>query len=97
MLSITDLVNPETYLKILFDEVLIFTPTSFTTFEVVKSRADDNSFWLTSYWYSPTPIDFGSILTNSDKGSWILLPIDTALLFSTAKSGNSSIASFEAE
>ena len=44
MLSITDLVNPETYLKILFDEVLIFTPTSFTTFEVVKSRADDNSF-----------------------------------------------------
>jgi hypothetical protein len=96
MFSITDLVRPETYFKILFDAVLMFTPTSLTTLDVVKSSASVKSCWFTSYWYSPTPIDLGSILTSSDSGSWIRLPIDTALRFSTAKSGNSSIASFDA-
>ena len=39
----------------------------------------------------------GVIFTNSDNGSCNLLPIDIALLFSTVKSGNSSIASLLAE
>ena len=92
----TDFVNPDTYFKILFDAVFIFTPTALTTLDVVKFKASVNWRWLTSCWYSPTPIDLGSILTNSDRGSCNLLPIDTALRFSTAKSGNYSIANFEA-
>ena len=42
--SITDFVSPETYFKILLEAVLMFTPTSFTTLEVVKSKASVNSF-----------------------------------------------------
>ena len=55
-----------------------------------------NSFSGTSCWYNPTPIPSGGILTNSDNGSCNLLPIETALLFSTSKSGNSSIANLDA-
>mgnify|MGYP000484883375 CR=1 FL=1 len=44
-----------------------------------------------------TPIDFGSILTSSARGSCILLAIDVALLCPTSKFGNSSVASLLAE
>ena len=60
-------------------------------------KASLRLLWLTSCWYSPTPILFGSILTSSLSGSSTLLAIDIALLFSTVKSGNSSIASLLAE
>ena len=60
-------------------------------------KASLKLLWLTSCWYSPTPILFGSILTSSLSGSSTLLAIDIALLFSTVKSGNSSIASLLAE
>ena len=74
------------------EAVLILTPTLLTHFVTVKSRDSDNFFWETSCWYWPTPMDFGSILTSSFNGSCSLLAIETALLCSTCKSGNSLIA-----
>ena len=88
ILLITVVVKPDTYFNILDDAVFIFTPTSLTIFETVKSKFSDNSFWLTSCWYSPIPILFGSIFTNSLSGSCTLLPILTALRSCTSKSGN---------
>ena len=87
---------PDTYFNKEDDAVLTFTPTLLTAFETTKSRLSDSFLPATSCWYKPTPIPSGGTLTNSDNGSWSLLPIDTALLFSTAKSGNSSIAILEA-
>ena len=60
-------------------------------------RACSSSFWFTSCWYCPTPIDLGSIFTNSLSGSCTRLPIDTALRSSTWNSGNSFLAISEAE
>ena len=70
----------------------MFTPTLLTALLTTKSKLSFKFFSDTSCWYKPTPIPSGGILTSSDNGSWSLLPILTALLFSTAKSGNSSIA-----
>ena len=92
ILSIDVLVSPEIYFNIEGDAVLILTPTLFTHFVTVKSKDSLSFFWDTSCWYWPTPIDLGSILTSSLSGSWSLLAIDIALLFSTVKSGNSCIA-----
>ena len=62
-----------------------------------KFRDSSNFLGVISCWYSPTPMLLGSIFTSSDNESCSLLPIDIALLFSTVKSGNSLIASFDAE
>ena len=48
-------------------------------------------------WYCPTPMDFGSILTNSASGSISRRAIDTAPRTVTSSSGNSSRATFDAE
>ena len=96
ILSIAVLVRPDIYFNIDGLAVLILTPTLLTHFETVKSSDSPSFFWDTSCWYWPTPIDFGSILTSSFNGSWRRLAIDTALLCSTCKVGNSLIASGEA-
>jgi hypothetical protein len=54
----------------------------------VQRRA--SRVWLTSCWYWPTPIDFGSILTSSASGSCSRRAIDTAPRSDTSRSGNSS-------
>ena len=72
------------------------TPTLLTVLLTTKSKLSANFFCDTSCWYNPTPIPSGGIFTSSASGSCNLLPILTALLFSTAKSGNSSIAIFDA-
>ena len=97
ILSIVFEVKPEIWDKIALDAVFIFTPTLFTTLSTTKSKASVNSFCFTSCWYSPTPIDLGSIFTSSDKGSCNLLPIDIALLSETFNLGNSFIAKSDAE
>ena len=89
--------KPEIYFKIEKDAVLIFTPTKLTIFSTVNFKELSKSLELTSYWYNPTPIPLGSILTNSDKASCILLPIDIADLCDTSRLGNSLIAKLEAE
>ncbi len=60
-------------------------------------RDSSNLFTVTSCWYWPTPIDLGSIFTNSARGSWSLLPMDIAPLTVTSKSGYSFVASSDAE
>ena len=97
ILSIVLEVSPDIWDSISLEAVFIFTPTLFTTLSTVKSRASLSSFCFTSCWYSPTPIDFGSILTSSDKGSWSLLPMEIALLSETFRFGNSFIARLDAE
>ena len=87
---------PETYFNNEGEAVLILTPTLLTVLLTTKSRLSASFFSGTSCWYNPTPIPSGGILTSSANGSCSLLPILTALLFSTAKSGNSSIATLEA-
>ena len=44
---------------------------------------------MTSCWYWPTPMDFGSILTSSASGSCRRRAIDTAPLMDTSSSGSS--------
>ena len=77
--------------------VFKLTPTLFTQRETTSSNSFFNKVWSTSCWYWPTPIDFGSILTNSAKGSCKRLPIETAPRTVTSLSGNSSRAIFDAE
>ena len=96
ILSILGFFIPDTYFKSDADAVFTLTPTLLTAFETTKSKLSDNFLADTSCWYKPTPIPSGGTFTSSDNGSWSLLPIDTALLFSTAKSGNSSIAILDA-
>ena len=60
-------------------------------------RLSVNLFWSTSCWYCPTPIAFGSIFTNSARGSCNLLAIEIAPLKDTLISEYSSVASFDAE
>lgn len=50
-----------------------------------------------SCWYWPTPMDLGSILTSSDKGSMSRRPMDTAPRTVRSRSGNSWRATSEAE
>ena len=89
--------SPDTYVK--SDGVAVFTstPTLFTLSSTTPLKLSESLFWLTSCWYCPTPIDFGSIFTSSASGSWSLLAIDIAPLIDTFISGYSSVASFDAE
>lgn len=97
ILFIEAVVRPEMYFRIKLDAVLMFTPTLFTTLLTVKSNPSVSFLELTSCWYSPTPMLLGSIFTNSDSGSIVRLPILTALLSWTSRSGNSFWASLLAE
>ena len=89
--------SPETYDNNCGDAVFRFTPTILTHDITVKSRDAFNSPWSTSCWYCPTPIDWGTIFTNSARGSISLRPIDTAPRTVTSLSGNSLLASGDAE
>ncbi len=97
MFSALVLFKPETYINNALLAVFTFTPTLLTACVTTKFRLSFNFLGATSCWYWPTPILLGSILTNSDKGSWSRLAIDAADLSSTLKSGNSSLASSLAE
>ena len=97
ILLIIVVVKPDTYFNILLDAVFMFTPTSLTIFETVKSKFSVNFFWSTSCWYSPIPILLGSIFTSSLNGSCTRLPMLTALRSCTSKSGNSFCAYLLAE
>ena len=56
ILSIVFLLKPDIYFKILALAVFKLTPISFTILPTVKDKASLSSFWLTSCWYSPTPM-----------------------------------------
>ena len=75
----------------------MFIPTEFTQRTTTVSSSSLSFVWSTSCWYCPTPIDFGSILTNSAKGSDNRLPIETEPRTVTSKLGNSSRAILLAE
>ena len=89
--------SPLTYVSRWRLAVLRSTPTEFTQLSTVKSRLLRSFVWSTSCWYCPTPILFGSIFTNSARGSISRLPIDTAPRTVTSSIGNSSRAVSEAE
>ena len=91
------LLIPDTYESNDGVAVFISTPTLLTASSTTPVRLSDNFFWLTSCWYWPTPIAFGSIFTNSARGSCSLLAIEIAPLKETFISGYSSVASFDAE
>ena len=88
---------PDIYSRSEAEAVLRSTPTLLTLSSTTPPSVSLNFFWFISCWYWPTPIDLGSILTSSASGSCTLLAIDTALLWFTSKSGNSSVASLLAE
>ena len=79
------------------EAVLTSTPTEFTASSTTESSPEASIAWLTSCWYWPTPMDFGSILTSSASGSCSRRAMDTAPRSETSMSGNSSAASSEAE
>ena len=61
--------KPETRVKRGTLAVLRSTPTAFTQSSTTASNVLASWLWLTSCWYCPTPMDLGSILTSSAKGS----------------------------
>lgn len=65
------------YLKIHSDAVLISTPTKLVHSDTTSSNVALNCFSGRSCWYIPTPRCFGSILTNSARGSCNLRANDT--------------------
>ncbi len=77
--------------------VLTSTPTPFTQSSITSFSDRASRDWLTSCWYWPTPIAFGSILTSSASGSCRRRAIDTAPRRLTSRSGNSFAASADAE
>ncbi len=77
--------------------VFTSTPTAFTQSSTTASRERDIFTWLTSCWYWPTPIDFGSIFTSSASGSCRRRAMDTAPRNDTSRSGNSRAAISDAE
>ena len=79
------------------DAVLRSTPTPLTASSTTASKVRARCVWLTSCWYWPTPMDFGSIFTSSASGSCRRRAMDTAPRRETSMSGNSSAASWDAE
>ena len=90
-------VTPATRVSKGIDAVFTSTPTAFTASSTTASRVFASALWFTSCWYCPTPMDFGSIFTNSASGSCSRRAIDTAPRNDTSISGNSFAATSEAE
>ena len=67
---------PATCVSSAADAVLTSTPTRLTVVSTTPSSCSAKRFWLTSCWYSPIPIAFGSILTSSASGSSTRRAID---------------------
>ena len=80
-----------------FDAVLMLTPTLLTQLSTTEARRARSFVWSTLCWYCPTPIDRGSILTSSERGSISRRPMLTAPRTVTSQSGNSSRATADAE
>ena len=59
--------KPDTRASSGADAVLMSTPTALTQSSTVASSDRASARWFTSCWYCPTPIDLGSIFTNSAK------------------------------
>ena len=79
------------------EAVLTSTPTALTQSSTTASSERASFVWLTSCWYCPTPIDFGSILTSSASGSCSRRAMETAPLSVTSSPDSSREASSEAE
>jgi hypothetical protein len=89
--------SPETRVSRGTEAVFTSTPTALTQSSTTALSAFARRVWLTSCWYWPTPIDFGSIFTSSASGSCRRRAIDTAPRRLTSSSGNSREAYSEAE
>ena len=72
--------------------VLTSTPTALTASSTTASSERSSLLPVTSCWYWPTPIDFGSILTSSARGSWSRRAMETAPRRETSMSGSSALA-----
>ena len=79
------------------DAVLTSAPTALTQSSTTASSFRASWTWLTSCWYWPTPIAFGSMRTSSASGSCSRRAIETAPRSDTSRSGNSFAASSDAE
>ena len=89
MLSASPSPMPDTRLRSGAEAVLTSTPTAFTQSSTTASSERDSLSSETSCWYWPTPIDLGSILTSSARGSCSRRAIDTAPRNDTSSSGSS--------
>ena len=89
--------TPDTRASSGTDAVFRSTPTAFTASSTTASRLRASVPGVTSCWYCPTPIDFGSIFTSSASGSWSRRAIDTAPRSVTSRFGSSCAAYAEAE
>ena len=72
--------------------VLTSTPTAFTASSTTASSERSSLVPVTSCWYWPTPMDFGSILTSSARGSCSRRAMETAPRSDTSRSGSSPLA-----
>ncbi len=95
--SASDSVMPETRASSGTDAVFRSTPTAFTASSTTAPRLRARMPGVTSCWYCPTPMDFGSILTSSASGSCNRRAIETAPRSVTSRSGSSCAAYAEAE
>ncbi len=79
------------------EAVFTSTPTAFTQSSITASSERSSFEGLTSCWYWPTPMDFGSIFTSSASGSCSRRAMDTAPRRDTSSSGSSADARADAE
>ncbi|CAH0319631.1 hypothetical protein SRABI128_04821 [Microbacterium sp. Bi128] len=97
MFSLSSGPTPATRLNSAGEAVLTSTPTAFTQSSTTASRLRSSFAAVTSCWYCPTPIDFGSIFTSSASGSCSRRAIETAPRRDTSMPGSSAAASADAE
>ncbi len=97
MFSARPEVMPETRESSGAEAVLTSTPTPFTQSSTTASSERDSFTSDRSCWYWPTPIDLGSIFTNSARGSWSRRAMETAPRNDTSMSGSSCEANADAE
>ena len=79
------------------DAVFRSTPTLLTQSSTTASSVRASALWLTSCWYWPTPMLFGSIFTSSASGSCSRRAMLTAPRRLTSSSGSSLLANSLAE
>mmetsp|Transcript_23751 Transcript_23751/g.49733 ORF Transcript_23751/g.49733 Transcript_23751/m.49733 type:complete len:526 (-) Transcript_23751:810-2387(-) len=84
--------RPATCLRSATDAVLMSTPTSQTQLCTTLASSDSSSLALTSCWYMPTPIAFGSILTSSARGSSSLRAMEAAPRAPTSRCASSALS-----
>ena len=92
MASANESVTPDTRASSGTDAVFRSTPTAFTASSTTAFRLRASVPGVTSCWYCPTPIDFGSIFTSSASGSCSRRAIDTAPRRVTSRLGSSCAA-----